>query len=55
MEEGRWFTVEDLDAAVSLDNVRLPPPVSIAFRLIADWYRQQCGGDLGERIRHAGS
>lgn len=55
MEEVRWFTVEDLDAAVSLDNVRLPPPVSIAFRLIADWYRQQCGGDLGERIRHAGS
>ena len=55
MEEVRWFTVEDLDAAVSLDNVRLPPPVSIAFRLIADWYRQQCGGDLDERIRHAGS
>ena len=55
MEEVRWFTVEDLDAAISLDNVRLPPPVSIAFRLIADWYRQQCGEDLGERIRHAGS
>lgn len=55
MEEVRWFTVEDLDAAISLDRVRLPPPVSIAFRLIADWYRQQCGEDLGEQIRHAGS
>lgn len=55
MEEVRWFTVDDLDAAVRLDTVRLPPPVSIAFRLIADWYRQQCGEDLGEQIRHAGS
>lgn len=55
MEEVRWFTVDQLNAAISHDDVRLPPPVSIAFQLIADWYRQQCGEDLGKRVRHAGS
>jgi NAD+ diphosphatase len=48
MEEVRWLSVEGLEAAVTRDEVRLPPPVSIAFQLIADWYRQQCGKDLGK-------
>lgn len=55
MEEVRWFTVEELNAAISTDEVRLPPPVSIAFNLIADWYQQQCGEDLHKRARDAGS
>ena len=55
MEEVRWLTVEEMDAAVTSDEVRLPPPVSIAFRLIADWYKQQCGRDLGKLAREAGS
>jgi NAD+ diphosphatase len=55
MEEVRWFTVDQLNAAITRDDVRLPPPVSIAFQLIADWYRQQCGEDLGKRLRRAGS
>jgi NAD+ diphosphatase len=46
MEELRWFTVEQLTAAVDDHSVLLSAPVSIAFRLIADWYRQQGGGDL---------
>jgi NAD+ diphosphatase len=55
MEEVRWFTVEDLNTAISNDEVRLPPPVSIAFQLLADWYHQQCGEDLHKRARDAGS
>ena len=55
LAEVRWFSVAELDAAVAADEVRLPPPVSIAFRLIADWYQQQCGRDLEPLVRRAGN
>lgn len=55
MEQLRWQTAEQLKQAIEQDIVRVPPPVSIAFRLIADWYRQQCGGSLEEVARNAGS
>jgi len=40
--EAQWFTRTELAGAVSGDDVRLPPPVSIARRLIEGWY----GGPL---------
>lgn len=49
--ETKWFTVESLTKAVRNDEVRLSPPVSIAFRLLADWFRKNGGGDLGELVR----
>ena len=49
LEEVRWFTVGELQAAVMGDSVRLSPPVSIAFRLLADWYHKHSGKDL-ERL-----
>ena len=55
MAELRWYTVAELEAAVAADEVRLSPPVSIAFRLLADWYHQQCGRDLEPLVRSAGS
>lgn len=55
MEELRWVNPRQLRAAIEEDSIRMPPPVSIAFRLIADWYETQCGGDLEETVRHAGS
>lgn len=55
MEELRWVNPEQLRAAIASDSIRMPPPVSIAFRLIADWYERQCGGDLEDVVRHAGS
>ncbi|MDX1381548.1 MAG: NAD(+) diphosphatase, partial [Xanthomonadales bacterium] len=55
MAEVRWFSVAELEAAIAADEVRLPPPVSIAFRLIADWFQQQCGRDLEPLVRSAGS
>jgi NAD+ diphosphatase len=51
VEETRWFTVESLAQAVLDDEVRLSPPVSIAFRLLADWFRNNGGGDLEELVR----
>jgi len=36
--EARWFTREQLLAAVSAREVLLPPPVSIAHRIIESWY-----------------
>ncbi len=33
------------------DEVRLSPPVSIAFRLLADWFRKNGGGNLEELVR----
>jgi len=51
VEETRWFTVESLTQAVINDEVRLSPPVSIAFRLLADWYRNNGGGNLEKLVR----
>ena len=36
--EARWFTREELTAAVATREVLLPPPVSIAHRIIESWY-----------------
>ena len=55
MEELRWQTAAELRQAIEQDIVRVPPPVSIAFRLLADWYRKQCGGSLEQVARNAGS
>jgi NAD+ diphosphatase len=46
IEELRWYTVDSLNQAIESQEVLLSPPVSIAFRLLADWYRKQGGGDL---------
>ena len=55
LEEVRWYTVPELEAAVLEDSVRLSPPVSIAFRLLADWYFNRCGRDLEQLVRKARS
>ncbi|MBT8058117.1 MAG: NAD(+) diphosphatase [Xanthomonadales bacterium] len=55
MEELRWITAASLEGALRNDEIRLPPPVSIAFQLIADWYRQYSGEDLERLVRAAGS
>lgn len=46
LEEVRWFTTDELVEAVKDGSVLLSPPVSIAFQLLADWFRKQGGGDL---------
>ncbi len=55
MEDVRWFSAAGLARAIESDEIRVPPPVSIAFRLISDWYEAQCGGDLEALVRGSGS
>jgi len=55
MAELRWFNTAELDAAIEADEIRLPPPVSIAFRLVADWYQKASGRNLEPLVRGAGS
>ncbi|MFE3448687.1 NAD(+) diphosphatase [Nonomuraea sp. NPDC059194] len=43
--EARWFTRAELLAALRSGEVRLPPPVSIARRLIETWYGDHLTGD----------
>jgi NAD+ diphosphatase len=54
MEELRWLTAGEITKGLETDEIRLPPPVSIAFRLIAGWYQEQCAGDLEPLLRRSG-
>jgi NAD+ diphosphatase len=40
--EARWFSRDELRVSVASGEIRLPPPVSIAHRIIESWY----GSDL---------
>ena len=53
LAEVRWFTTRELTEAINNRSVLLSPPVSIAFHLLADWFRKQGGGDLEEICRKA--
>ncbi|MER7501856.1 NAD(+) diphosphatase [Nonomuraea pusilla] len=43
--EARWYSREELAAALESGALRLPPPVSIARRLIETWYGDHLTGD----------
>ncbi|MET7465760.1 NAD(+) diphosphatase [Nonomuraea sp. NPDC005501] len=43
--EARWFSREELTQAIASGELRLPPPVSIARRLIETWYGDRLSGD----------
>jgi NAD+ diphosphatase len=51
LEELRWFTVGQLVDAVREGEVLLSPSVSIAFRLLADWFKKYEGGDLEALVK----
>ncbi|MDF5755527.1 NAD(+) diphosphatase [Spongiactinospora sp. TRM90649] len=43
--EARWYSRDELAAALRAGEVRLPPEVSIARRLIETWYGERLTGD----------
>ena len=43
--EARWFTRDELASACATGEVRLPPDISIARRLIERWYGAELPGD----------
>lgn len=53
LEELRWFTPEALTEAVMAGDVLLSPPVSIAFQLLAEWFRNTGAGELEDVVRRA--
>jgi NAD+ diphosphatase len=48
--EARWFTREELAAACSSGEVRLPPSISIARRLVERWYGAELPGTWSRRL-----
>ena len=42
--EARWFSRDELRACIASGEIRLPPPVSIAHRIIESWYGSDLGG-----------
>jgi len=42
--EARWYSRADLSAAVASGDLLLPPPVSIAHRIIQSWYGSELPG-----------
>ena len=52
LEDARWFGRRELREAVENGTVKLPTPVSIAYRLIEDWFNAEspfCLGDFAGR------
>jgi NAD+ diphosphatase len=43
--EAHWFSRDELRAAVASGEIRLPPPPSIAHRIIGSWYGSPIGGN----------
>ena len=41
ISELRWFTRDELLAGAEAGSVRIPPPLSIARRLIEHWYGEE--------------
>jgi NAD+ diphosphatase len=42
--EARWFSRDELRTSIANGEIRLPPPVSIAHRIIESWYGAPLGG-----------
>lgn len=43
--EARWFSRDELRDSVASGEILLPPPVSIAHRIIVSWYGKELAGD----------
>ncbi len=48
--EARWFTRDELVAACTAGEVRLPPSISIARRLIERWYGAELPGEWSRSL-----
>jgi NAD+ diphosphatase len=49
LEDARWFSRDDIAEGVAAGTLRLPRRVSIAYRLVEDWFD---AGTLGPLARH---
>jgi NAD+ diphosphatase len=51
LEDARWFSREEMQAALQDKTLRLPTNVSISYRLIEDWFDAGEVGRLEEQVR----
>jgi len=51
IDEARWFEVDDFVRGVERGELKLPPPLSVSWRLIAHWLRMAGGLELAELKR----
>jgi NAD+ diphosphatase len=38
LQDAQWFSLQAFESAICHGSLKLPPPVSVSFRLIEDWY-----------------
>ncbi len=43
LEHARYFSIDEFEAAVADGSLRPPPPVSVSYRLIENWYERRAG------------
>lgn len=48
LEDARWYTRSEIAAGLQEGTLRLPPPISIAYRLIRDWFNANAAYKLEE-------
>lgn len=48
LEDARWFTRSEIAAGLEEGSLRLPPLISISYRLIRDWYNTDAATKLEE-------
>jgi NAD+ diphosphatase len=48
LEDARWFAYDEMRAALQERKLFVPPPVSIAYRLVEAWFDAQGGPKLAE-------
>ncbi len=51
IDEARWFEVDEFVSAVGTGELKLPPPLSVSWRLIAHWLRMAGGLELADLKR----
>ena len=52
LEEARWFSRADMVAAIQDGSLKVSRPISIAYRLIEEWFDNGSDTPLAEIVRH---
>jgi NAD+ diphosphatase len=52
LEDARWFSRKELKEAIEHGAMKLPTKISIAYRLIEDWYDSGGNGSLRNIVDH---
>jgi len=51
LQEAHWRSIDEVVSGLEQDNFRLPTPLSIAYRLIEDWFNSHSNETLANVIK----